>query len=206
MSFASDTFAGASASLNGRTADVGGTWTVRAGTMSSDGAILTVTDYALATLNSATPGSADYDVSVDVKVAADTAPGVVGRAHATDLDYYYFRYLKDSNEYQLYKFAGGSATSLGAASATLTLASTVRLTLRFRGSTISCLADGVEKISVTDTTYASAGVVGIRNGGSGSLATFDNFDAAVPSSHTPGVTIAAIARVSAPRTTGVTYP
>lgn len=179
MSFASDVFTGTElASLNGRAADQGGTWTVRAGSMAIHNNATTVTDYSLATL-SGTPTSADYDVSVDIIVAADTAPGVVGRASPTDLDYYYFRYLKDTSEFQLYKFQGGGATNLGSFFQALTLGSTVRLTLRLRGSTISGLADGVEKISVTDTTYTTAGVVGIRNGGSGSLATFDNFDASL---------------------------
>lgn len=180
MSFASDVFTGTElASLNGRAADQGGTWTVRAGSMAIHNNATTVTDYSLATL-SVTPASADYDVSVDITVAADTAPGVVGRASPTDLDYYYFRYLKDTSEFQLYKFQGGGATNLGSFFQVLTLGSTVRLTLRLRGSTISGLADGVERVSVTDTTYTTAGVVGIRNGGSGSLATFDNFDASLP--------------------------
>lgn len=139
----------------------------------------TVTDYSLATL-SVSPASADYDVSVDITVALDTAPGVVGRASATDLDYYYFRYLKDSDTFQLYRFWGGGATNLGNFGQALTLGATIRLTLRMRGSTISGLADGVEKISATDSTFTAPGLVGIRNGGSGSLATFDNFSASLP--------------------------
>lgn len=203
MSFASDTFAGTGALLDGRMADIGGAWTVRAGVMATTGSVLTGTDYFLATLTSASPGSADYDVSVDIIAAIDTAPGIVGRAHATNLDYYYFRFLPGDG-YQLYRFQGGSPTLIGFQAASPATGSSIRLTLRLRGSTISGMVDGIEKVSTTDTTFTAPGVVGIRNGGSGSLATFDNFSASTPATRRGYAPYKQ--SVSCPVVTGVSNP
>jgi hypothetical protein len=183
---ASDTFTGTNGTaLSSHTADTGGSWNQRTGSFEIQSNKITCAGAALATLDAITPGTPDYDVSADLVITDDSAAGVTGRHHATDNQFYYFRYLTDgmsgsNGTWQLYLFDGG-ATLLNDFAETQTRGTTRRITLRLRGTAISGLVDGVEKVSATNSTITADGVAGMRNGGSPGSATLDNFEVVVPS-------------------------
>lgn len=113
------------------------------------------------------PSSPDYVVSADLVVTGAVAPsispevGVIGRASATAVTFYHGRYNSGSGQWQLFKFVNSTATQLGAVNATLT-ETTYRLQLEMIGTQIRLLVDGVQVISVTDSSITTAGRAGIR--------------------------------------------
>lgn len=114
-----------------------------------------------------TPSSPDYVVSADLVVtgaiAANVSPelGVLGRASTAAITFYHGRYNSGSGQWQLFKFVNNTATSLGAVNATLS-ETTYRLQLEMIGTQIRLLVDGVQVISVTDSSITTAGHAGIR--------------------------------------------
>lgn len=185
----SDSFTGTNGTqLASHATDTGNVWTLRTGNLEiQSNKLVSNTHPSIGTLSALVPASADYDVSVDVTITnAQNAIGVTGRHSTSDTTFYHFRWL--NNNYELYLFVSGSPTLLGTVAGALSVSDVVRLRLRMRGSTISGWANGVSKISVTDTTIATAGVPGFRNNNSAGDASYDNYEVATPWSGATNVT------------------
>ena len=121
--------------------------------------------------NTATPPSADYEVSADIYVntTTDTNAGVIARCSSSAATFYYARW-RGTVGHQLFKFVSGTATQLGSTVATTySDGTTAQIKLRVEGTTISLYKDGEPSpiISVTDSDITAAGFAGlyINNGG-----------------------------------------
>jgi hypothetical protein len=128
------------------------------------------TDFAMY-YASGVPSSADYAVEGDVHVksilAAD-AVGIIGRSSTSADTYYLARHVTSGTDrWELAKSVSGTITSLGTYDQTLSAGSTSTLRLEMQGSTIRLLVNGVQRVSVTDTSIAAAGRGGTRLGFSG---------------------------------------
>ena len=165
--FLVDTFTEASdTALQSHTPDVGGTWskhpdypggvTVNSAGGYAEGDSPTVTGIYT---NSAVPSSADYYVEAELRNSAqEISCGVVGRASSAIGNFYYV--FRGNNGVVLAKFVNGVYIQLGRFEYDVGVTS-VPVRLVMDGSIISVLVDGVEVISLTDTSFSSAGVVGI---------------------------------------------
>lgn len=112
---------------------------------------------------SGTPGSADYSVSADVVIFSSIGDtGVAGRISTSSSNFYYAYLKAGNNEAVLAKMVGGLPANLGSWFQTFNAGTTYVLTLDMVGTTIRLLIDGVQRVSVTDSTFASAGRAGIR--------------------------------------------
>ncbi|MDQ1653832.1 MAG: hypothetical protein QOI35_3032, partial [Cryptosporangiaceae bacterium] len=183
---ASDSFTDStSTGLASHVGEVGTTWTKRMGSTTSPPVI---TDANRVRTNhtgewvyyaSATPASADYSVSADILVKSniDDTIGVIGRLDSTDSSgtYYEAEYAGGSNTmWSIYKRVGGSYTSLGSYSQTLTVGHTYHLVLSMVGTSITASVDGVQRISATSSSISAAGKSGLLLGYSGSGASATN--------------------------------
>ena len=83
------------------------------------------------------------------------ARGVIGRAGTSSETYYLARYSATSARWELWKLVNSSSTTLGTYSQTLTAGSTYRVRLEMSGTTIRLYVDGVQQISVTDSSISS---------------------------------------------------
>ena len=139
--------------------------------------------------NTATPGSANYDVECDItrrNVSSSNSPilGVTGRASSSAQTFYWLVYTHNSNNIRLFKMVAGTQTQLGS-SYTFTVTNNVaaRLRLRMDGSSISGWLDGTQIIGpVTDTAITAAGHAGLitiatRDVGVQDVLYIDNWDA-----------------------------
>lgn len=108
------------------------------------------------------PGAADYFISVDIIIkSAIGSTGVAGRI-STSAQTYYTAYIEQtSGKVVLAKRVAGAITSLGVSTATYGVG-TWTLTLDMVGTTIRALINGVQVVSVTDSSIAAAGKAGIR--------------------------------------------
>jgi hypothetical protein len=125
--------------------------------------------------SSGVPASANYSVQADVYVAStltgDVA-GVMGRLSTSTVTGYAAVYSVPLGQWALYKLASGTKTLIGTPySQTLAAASTYRLTLDMSGTTIRLLVDGVQRISVVDTTVSVTGTGGVTLGFQGASST-----------------------------------
>jgi len=165
--FLVDTFNEASdTALQSHTPDVGGTWakhpnytggiTVNSAGGYAEGDSPTVTGIYT---NSAVPSSADYYVEAELRnSAAGISVGIAGRASSASTNFYYA--FRDNDAVVLAKFIDGVYNELSRFTYDFGVTS-VPVRLVMEGSIISVLVDGVEVISLTDTSFSSAGVVGI---------------------------------------------
>lgn len=122
-------------------------------------------------MSSVTPPSADYLVEVEIRnlggtIQSSTRAGVMARANASGaLNGYYFEASYTISKLLLVKYVNGAATTLydsGALSAYRpALNTTMKLGLKVQGSTITVYKDGTQMFTGTDTTYATAGRLGI---------------------------------------------
>ncbi|WP_173219801.1 glycoside hydrolase family 2 TIM barrel-domain containing protein [Paenibacillus alba] len=105
----------------------------------------------------------NYDVQADVKLkstASGAATGVIGR-YMDNNNYYHLRLNKGEGKLQLLKKVNGTFTELGYLPLTISLDTVYNLKLSMMGSTIKGYLNGVERLSVQDTSIA-AGKIGIR--------------------------------------------
>ena len=174
--FASDLFAGtAGTTILAHTPNIGGAWVAH--TLAPNGTSLPCVLNGNGTIYNryagglclyyptATPSTPDYSVKgkVNIKtVVADEQIGVCGRLSTSALTFYVARFDTNTNAVRLYKSIAGTLTSLGSYSVTWAAGETHDIELKMLGSTISVLVDGVERISVTDTSITLAGKAGIR--------------------------------------------
>ena len=142
------------------------------------------------TYSTQTPSSADYWVEADFFFETTTRTerfGITGRNSTSALTFYLARVATNASStanVQLWKWVAGTATQLGSSYAiTISGDPTFKIRLDMSGSTIRVLVDGVERISVTDTSITAAGRIGFY--GSPDTDTFgdttgfhlDNYDA-----------------------------
>ena len=121
---------------------------------------------AVATASAASPPSADYKVSAKVQCISGTgtnqsAVGVIGR-YASSTQFYYARINFNGDKVQLYK-VNPSASLLGEYTGlTFNLDTEYTVMLSMQGSAIKAYAEGVERVSVTDTAITATGDAGTR--------------------------------------------
>jgi hypothetical protein len=191
VAFVTDTFTAADGTaLTSHTGELGATWTLhpayaggaeiksnRVWGSTAGGSTITVM------MASGAPGSADYDVLCDVYAQTGITDvemgGVVGRAHATNDDGYHAFYYSGAGGWRLDKLVGGSRTTLDLFVAGITQGVTYALKLEMRGSAIKVYVDGVQRISVTDSSITAAGKAGavFREGSATVGLHLDNFSA-----------------------------
>jgi hypothetical protein len=120
--------------------------------------------------NPAGISSADYTVQAIVNPATgDTLTGVCGRRvnfSTADSDGYMAFIHDTANSLFLYKRVSGTWTELGSFAVTITAGTDYTVKLSMQGTTIKAFLDGVERISVTDSSLSAAGDAGLCiNGG-----------------------------------------
>ena len=186
--YAYDTFTGTSWSkLILHSAETGGTWKNHPAYGSSDVNTIRVWIYQNRALFrnygamylDATPASADYYVEADYTIKTDIAhTAIAGRMSKTANTYYYTYY--SGGQWVLAKSVAGTVTGIGWYVATHSPGTyTVRLDMT--GTDIDVDIDGVNRISVTDSSITAAGVGGIRSSSIGDYNTgkhLDNFTVA----------------------------
>jgi hypothetical protein len=113
------------------------------------------------------PASADYTVEADVFVAShliNDVAGVVGRLNSAVSagTFYAAVYDRSSTTWILYSKVNGTKSVLGQSTAQALNQSTIyRLALSMYGSSIRLMVNGVQQVSVVDSTINSAGRPGI---------------------------------------------
>ena len=104
---------------------------------------------------------ADYSVFGILRKDGDVGSfAVVGRK-VDDENYYFATISTFANTLRLRKRVASVHTTLGTYSFSPSNGVAYEIELRFSGTTIKVFLDGVERISVTDSQFASAGDVGI---------------------------------------------
>ncbi|MHB8273468.1 MAG: LamG-like jellyroll fold domain-containing protein [Dermatophilaceae bacterium] len=185
----SDSFTGTpGVTLQSHTGEVGATWTkhpisgttdvviTAGGRIRKDGAT-----WGALYHSSAVPASADYTVEADVYVASSLTGDLVGIAGRLDPanangTFYAATYDQSSGLWTLISVLNGATAMLGQTTAqVLTVGTTYRLALDMTGSTIRLLVNGVQQVSVVDTTITAAGRGGVAMGfGSATTTVTDN--------------------------------
>lgn len=112
-------------------------------------------------IHSTSPPSPDYIVTADIYVASatDTAE-ILGRGSQTVTTHYYL--VLSPGALTLRKAVAGVATYLGSHLATAPEGDTIRIALSMSGSVLRAFRDGVEVITVNDTSISDAGRAGVR--------------------------------------------
>lgn len=164
MSFASDDFTRADGELNGMTASDGvSTWTARDGTGAMSvysNALYTPSAGRNGYYNSATPANADYSVQADLSgVSTYSSNGVAGRMDTASNSQYWACY--NAGIWALYKRVSSTDTQLGTYTGDALSGGAKTILLRMSGSTISVEINGVQRISVTDTSITAKGKAGL---------------------------------------------
>lgn len=177
--------------LQSHTGELGATWTRHTSSAANNLAIssggrcraafdsVTIIYYA-----SGNPVTAEYDVQATFRpmtLVSGEAGGIAGRMSIAANTMYGARYIVASTQWQLFKVVGGTLTSLGLASATLTAATDYVVKLQIRNAAKKLFVDGVEILSSTDNAITSTGQAGFRvftvgNGDTTGMH-FDNFTA-----------------------------
>lgn len=116
--------------------------------------------------HSASPSSADYNVSADFYVTSLSPDfnytGVLGRSSTSSLTYYQARY-GTAVGWQLIKLVAGAGTTLGSTGSPSPVAgNTYVVKLDMTGSAIKMLVNDAAIIEVTDTSVTATGKAGLR--------------------------------------------
>jgi hypothetical protein len=175
----SDTFTGtATTTLQTHTGEIAATWTKHSMSGTTD-AVITANGRIRKNGNtagaayyaSAVPASADYTVEADVVMASSLSNdivGVVGRLNTAVNSGTFYSALYDASS-QRWILAGtvsGTRSALATSGIqALTVGTTYRLGLSMTGSTLVLLVNGVQQLSVVDTSISAAGKAGIVMGG-----------------------------------------
>jgi hypothetical protein len=113
--------------------------------------------------NNTTIPVVEYDVQIDVHVAADSGRvGVAGRVNTSIDTMYVAWYETDTSNLILLKFVSGAFTVLGSYGIDPAIGSTFTLTLVIKDAYKAVLFNNVEVIRSTDNTITGAGKAGIR--------------------------------------------
>lgn len=183
--FLSDSFTDVSGTLlESHTGETGATWTKAAGSAAGSSLIsdanrarsLAGASGAHFYTASGTPANAEYDVEAVLRpVTLAGNLGVVGR-FADISNTYLGRYNVLTTAWELLITSGGTSTSLGSFSQTLTAGTDYTLKLEIRNATKKLFVDGVERISSTNNAVTGAGLAGIRFFGNTTNTTGLHFD------------------------------
>ena len=185
--FVSDTFTDTAAVLlTAHTGETGATWTKHPNWTGGNGVIsnanrVRANDGSVAIMYaSGVPSSADYEVRCDMNVQSVTSgnTGIMGRINTSSNSWIWIGYNGTAWAYR--RDAGGAVTT---AAQTLTVGQTYALKLSMIGTAVKFYVDGIEKISVTESTVTAAGRAGLAFLDSTSNSTgfhFDNFQAGDP--------------------------
>lgn len=166
VDFVRDTMTGTNwTSITSRTGELGATWTTH-GTYSGLWRLFGGRAYCEVpgiVYASGIPASADYVVECDYYMASDVAAiGIAGRIQTGSNTAYYTYY--NGGELVLAKVVSGAITSLNAIpGGIMSVGNTYRLKLSMIGTTIKSIVNGVEYISVTDSSITLAGRAGLRS-------------------------------------------
>jgi hypothetical protein len=130
--------------------------------------------------NTTTLGTADYTVRAIVNSSSgNNYHGVCGRrvnSGSTDSDSYSAFIKEDVDSIYLFKRVSGTWTQIGSYAITITAGVDYTVKLSMQGTTIKMFLDGVERISVTDSSLSAAGDACIDAGGGGATGTrWDDF-------------------------------
>jgi hypothetical protein len=179
--FVNDTFTGASNTLlSSHTGEIGATWTKH--TSYTGNAYISNINTERGNANSlyyasGLPSTADYDVQADLvgTVSLANRVGIAGRINQSANTYYRVTYSVPNSAYQLELVNAGTTTLLQSANpgywnSNFDSGQTHNVKLQMRGTGIKVFIDGVERISVTDSTITAAGRAGIYTG------SYDNSD------------------------------
>ncbi len=158
--------------LASHTPNSGGSWSSLAAVWTGGQLVITAGGRARSNVattsvyqDSATPPSADYNVSATIYCYTNptvAAPGVAGRIWTSTQTLYFARYRANSG-YQLWKYVAGTATQLGSTySHTMSGGESHQITLSMLGTSISMLVDGAVLIGpITDSSITAAGYAGL---------------------------------------------
>ncbi len=165
LPFLLDTFQGGVMDLALHTADSGHAWAThpyRATPIVLEGTARVLNSVAsgiAVAMSLAAPPSADYEVTAQWFNTG--IGGVMGRLDPTTEDGYLLWCSSAGTAWRLYKVVAGALTQLGSTYAATIGGRHATGTLRMQGTSIKAIIDGVERISVTDATFVSAGRVGL---------------------------------------------
>lgn len=157
-----DLFEADSTGLYTQIADANGTWAIASGELTATGgtqALFTRTGVSLA----------DVAGEADVNYAGN---GGIALRVANNSNYYFMSINDDSGiipseNVQIYKRVAGAFTKIAAAD--VTWARGTQKTFRFEavGTALKGYVDGVQMMSITDSSHAGPGGIGMRNDNSG---------------------------------------
>jgi hypothetical protein len=172
--FVQDSFTGSdSTNLTAHTGEIGATWTKHPNQPGSARDILITSNQARGDGNtstisryyaSGTPPTADYAVEATLNAISATTnerAGIWARMNTSTDDGYELTYQRESTRWALYKVVSGTATLLGSYTDVFSDGSSRTIRLELRGTALTVLIDGTQRITATDSTFASAGSVGI---------------------------------------------
>lgn len=114
--------------------------------------------------------TANHYAEIVLSNASGGSMGVLARADINGTNFYLWR--NDGVSWNLFHNIGGSFTGVGSFAGAAVNGDVARV--QCVGSTIKGFVNGVERVSVTDTTITTGAYVGIRSSAS-STARFDNF-------------------------------
>lgn len=170
---ATDNFDRADSTTGLGTAVTGQNWSSHAGTWGISGnKAYTVVDWSVTCLN--VTGSANSKVSADISVNASNDNGGIVARLSDPSNFFLFNFQSTDQKLYLYKYVGGSATSLQSVPLTLASGTTHNFAVVAYGSQIKCYVDGVLYITVNDTFNATNTWQGFRQTSS-TMQYFDNF-------------------------------
>jgi hypothetical protein len=126
-------------------------------------------DYGLMYTANATYPTANYEVQATFLGTFSTITPIYLLARVQDQENMYaLRLVSGTSGVQLYKKVAGAWSTLGSA---VTIANGSVVKLSVNGSAIKVFDDGVEVISVTDSSISAAGKAGVAHGGAAELVT-----------------------------------
>lgn len=165
--FLKDTFTGtAGTNLEAHTGETGATWT-KDGTFSAGQFVISdanrvrnnTAGVAVADRASGTPGSANYTVSAKIRPASVPVGPYIGPLARADGTGHFYASVIDNTGLTLMAF--GSGTVIGSYAFSPVAGTNYLVALKVSGTTITVFLDGVQRISVTDSTLAAASKPGL---------------------------------------------
>lgn len=188
MANGTDTFTvGTDTNLESHTGDTGHTWSEVEG-VGNDGIVREATDrleneqsggFRFVWKTNITPGSAEYDVEVDVNgnSGGERVGGPAGRiaGSGATLDNYEADWRNSTGQWRIGRNDGGAVTILATYTGDSPDAATRTVMLEIRDATKKVFIDSVERISSTDNTYTAAGEPGLILWSENNMHWYDNW-------------------------------
>lgn len=183
MSFFRDEFTDVAGTLlTSHTPDSGGTWTFSATHSDATGATPVISNAnrcrssgsagsGAESVAYASPTSPTPDQQIDFTLWFETLAaeaGIVARLDTGADTFYRCRYRINSGAWQIHSIVAGTATLLGSFAETLVADTEYNARFELIGDRLKLYRDGVEQISVVDSSITAAGKVGVFFNSSGS--------------------------------------